>query len=52
MKAGFARLDITPPIGTRIVGYYSERIADGLYKNVPGNYDIRMFESAVQYFKG
>ncbi|MBE6928759.1 MAG: hypothetical protein E7463_00630 [Ruminococcaceae bacterium] len=30
MKAGFARLDITPPFGTRIVGYYSERIADGI----------------------
>ena len=23
----------------------------GLYKNVPGNYDIRMFEAAVKYFK-
>ncbi len=30
---------------------HSERIGSGLYKNVPGNYDIRMFESAVQYFK-
>lgn len=30
MKAGFARLDITPPLGTRIVGYYNERIADGI----------------------
>ena len=29
---------------------HSERIADGLYKNVPGEYDIRMFEAAVKYF--
>ena len=27
-----------------------ERIGDGLYKNVPGNYDIGMFKSAVRYF--
>ena len=31
---------------------HSERIGSGLYKNVPGDYDIRMFESAVRYFKG
>ena len=30
---------------------HSERIADGLYKNVDGNYDMMMFESAVEYFK-
>lgn len=30
---------------------HSERIGAGLYKNVPGEYDIRMFESAVKYFK-
>ncbi|NLD88054.1 MAG: hypothetical protein GX633_07325 [Clostridiales bacterium] len=30
MKAGFSRLEITPPLGIRIVGYYSERIADGV----------------------
>jgi len=26
-------------------------VGSGLYKNVPGNYDIRMFEAAVKYFK-
>ena len=31
---------------------HSERVGAGLYRNVPGNYDIRMFESAVKYFKG
>ncbi len=43
---------ITSPDG-RVFGKmgHSERIGDGLYKNVPGNYDIRMFESAVRYFK-
>ncbi len=30
---------------------HSERISDGLYKNVEGNYDMMMFESAVEYFK-
>ncbi|NLD88053.1 MAG: hypothetical protein GX633_07320 [Clostridiales bacterium] len=30
MKAGFARLDITPPFGTRLSGYFHERIADGI----------------------
>ena len=43
---------ITSPDG-RIFGKmgHSERWAKGLYRNVPGNYDIRMFESAVMYFK-
>ncbi len=30
---------------------HSERYNEGLYKNVPGNYDMKMFESAVNYFK-
>ncbi len=30
---------------------HSERIGRDLYRNVPGQYDIRMFESAVKYFK-
>ncbi|MBR6360348.1 MAG: phosphoribosylformylglycinamidine synthase subunit PurQ, partial [Clostridia bacterium] len=43
---------ITSPDG-RVFGKmgHSERWGAGLYKNVPGNYDIRMFESAVKYFK-
>lgn len=43
---------ITSPDG-RVFGKmgHSERIGAGLYKNVPGNYDIRMFEAAVKYFK-
>ena len=27
MKAGFARVDITPPLGTFISGYYQDRFA-------------------------
>ena len=48
----FAIEGITSPDG-RVFGKmgHSERIGDGLYKNVPGNYDIRMFQSAVEYFK-
>ena len=30
---------------------HSERIGYGLYKNVPGNYDMQLFKSAVKYFK-
>ena len=48
----FAIEGITSPDG-RVFGKmgHSERIGDGLYKNVPGNYDIGMFRSAVEYFK-
>ena len=48
----FAIEGITSPDG-RILGKmgHSERIGKGLYKNVPGEYDIRMFEAAVKYFK-
>ena len=48
----FAIEGITSPDG-RVFGKmgHSERIGDGLYKNVPGNYDIGMFRSAVKYFK-
>ncbi len=44
---------ITSPDG-RVFGKmgHSERVGAGLYKNVPGNYDIRMFEAAVRYFRG
>ena len=31
---------------------HSERIGKGLYKNVAGDYDIKLFLSAVKYFKG
>ena len=48
----FAIEGITSPDG-RVLGKmgHSERIGKGLYKNVPGEYDIRMFEAAVKYFK-
>ena len=47
----FAIEGITSPDG-RVFGKmgHSERIGKGLYKNVPGQYDIRMFEAAVKYF--
>ncbi len=43
---------ITSPDG-RVIGKmgHSERIGKGLYKNVPGEYDIQMFKAAVKYFK-
>jgi len=48
----FAIEGITSPDG-RVFGKmgHSERIGANLYRNVPGNYDIRMFEAAVKYFK-
>ncbi len=43
---------ITSPDG-RVFGKmgHSERWGNGLYKNVYGDYDIKMFKSAVEYFK-
>ncbi len=43
---------ITSPDG-RVFGKmgHSERYASDLYKNVAGNYDMKMFESAVKYYK-
>ena len=51
--SAYAIEGITSPDG-RVFGKmgHSERVGSGLYKNVPGNYDIRMFEAAVKYFKG
>lgn len=50
--SAFAIEGITSPDG-RVFGKmgHSERVGNGLYKNVPGNYDIRMFEAAVKYFR-
>ena len=43
---------ITSPDG-RVFGKmgHSERIGEGLYRNVYGDYDIKMFKSMVKYFK-
>ena len=43
---------ITSPDG-RVLGKmgHSERIGSGLYKNVPGVYEMNLFRSAAQYFK-
>ena len=43
---------ITSPDG-RVLGKmgHSERIGKGLYKNVPGVFEMGMFQSAVEYFK-
>jgi len=30
---------------------HSERIGANLYKNVPGEFDMKLFASAVKYFK-
>ena len=37
----------------RVIGKmgHSERIGAGLYKNVVGEYDMKLFKSAVEYFK-
>ena len=43
---------ITSPDG-RVFGKmgHAERIGEGLYKNVPGVYDMHLFEAAVKYFR-
>ncbi len=37
----------------RVIGKmgHAERIGNGLYKNVEGNYDMKLFDSAVKYYK-
>ena len=42
---------ITSPDG-RVLGKmgHSERVGAGLYKNVPGQYDMGIFRAAVRYF--
>lgn len=49
--SAYAIEGITSPDG-RVFGKmgHSERLDDNLYKNVPGNYDVKLFESAVYYF--
>ena len=49
--SAFAIEGITSPDG-RVFGKmgHSERIGDGLYKNVDGKYDMKLFQSAVKYF--
>ena len=43
---------ITSPDG-RVFGKmgHSERIGDNLYKNIPGNFNQKIFESGVEYFR-
>ena len=43
---------ITSPDG-RVLGKmgHSERIGSGLYRNVPGEYDIKLFAAAAKYFR-
>ena len=51
-NSAYAIEGITSPDG-RVFGKmgHSERKGYGLYKNVEGEYDLKMFESAVRYFK-
>ncbi len=50
--SAFAVEGLLSPDG-RIFGKmgHSERTGAGLYRNVAGNYDMKLFESAVRYFK-
>ena len=50
--SAFAVEGITSPDG-RVFGKmgHSERIGCGLYRNVPGNFEIGMFRAAVKYFR-
>jgi phosphoribosylformylglycinamidine synthase len=51
-NSAFSVEGLTSPDG-RIFGKmgHTERIGRGLYQNVPGNYDMGLFRSAVKYFK-
>lgn len=51
-NSAYAIEGITSPNG-RVLGKmgHTERYGTGLYQNVPGNYDMGLFRSAVKYFK-
>ncbi len=51
-NSAFAVEGITSPDG-RVFGKmgHSERVGDGLYRNVEGNYRIGMFDAAAAYYK-
>ncbi|MEG2000913.1 MAG: phosphoribosylformylglycinamidine synthase subunit PurQ, partial [Evtepia sp.] len=51
-NSAFAVEGITSPDG-RVFGKmgHSERTGTGLYQNVPGEYDMHLFQSATEYFK-
>ncbi len=36
-KAGFCRVDVTPPLGTEIAGYFFDRFAEGVLDNLEAN---------------
>ena len=44
--------DTVVAVDGRVLGKmgHSERVADGLYKNVDGCYDMKLFQSAKKYF--
>ena len=50
--SNFAVEGITSKDG-RILGKmgHAERIGDNLYKNIDGNFDMKLFEAGVSYFK-
>ena len=37
LQAGFARLDVTPPFGVPLAGYYEKRLADGILDPIQVN---------------
>jgi len=37
LKVGFGRIDITPPLGIDLLGYYHRRLADGVLDNLEAN---------------
>ena len=51
-NSAYAIEGITSPDG-RVFGKmgHTERWNEGLYQNVPGDYDMKLFASAVNYFK-
>ncbi len=51
-NSDFAIEGIVSPDG-RVLGKmgHAERTGFGLYKNVPGEFDLKLFESAVEYYK-
>ncbi|MBR4287938.1 MAG: hypothetical protein IKT50_00710, partial [Clostridia bacterium] len=53
LQAGFARVDVTPPLGTVLTGYFAPRISDGVFDPIELNaLALRVEEDSVLVITG
>lgn len=53
LQAGFARVDVTPPLGTVLTGYFAPRVSDGVFDPIELNaLALRVKEDSVLVITG